>query len=247
MSDSETEEQIEEEEESPSSSDDDTKINDDIAQSGGEECGCDQYENDEYDDEDDEDNCCSGKQGNQAPSCSECQMVEKLVAELVVKKVTDDEKPPPVVEPPKKKQLFKSKFGRYGRRPEDTNFEVIETEHGRFRGCCRHKAEKVEGMPGYKGAVSLYGLSEEQYQLRMDRLEKQEQLEQEKLEKLKETYKEKSHANESAFSSWLKNKSRAPVNRNKNMYDTKRVPRRRSLQKPPAKKIRTTDERKPGD
>lgn len=79
--------------------------------------------------------------------------------------------------------------------------------------------EHVEGMPQYMGAVSLYGLSEEQYEKRQERLKKLEQLEQQKIEKLKEQYVKKANETEDAFAHWLKAKSKP--SRMKNMYDQK--------------------------
>ncbi|XP_063708788.1 transcriptional regulator ATRX homolog [Culicoides brevitarsis] len=193
---------------------------------------CDSNCEEEEDDEDEEDfeeechgECNEKKSKPPSKDCSECEMVEKVVANLVLEQVKKDEeeakKPPP--EPPKKKKpLYKSKFGRYGRgNNENATFEVIETEFGRFRGCCRHKVEHVEGMPGYQGARSLYGLSEEQYQKREEKLQKLELLEQQKIAKLKEEYVKKSNETEDAFAQWLKQKAKSKPSRMKNMYDQK--------------------------
>lgn len=194
------------------------------------ECPCENenYESDYENEEDDEDQChgeCESKMMERSiKECAECDIVEKVVAELVLKQCeVEDEANKPKPEPPKKKKpLYKSKFGRFGGRNNDNmTFEVIETEHGRFRGCCRHKVEHIEGMPQYKGAVSLYGLSEEQYEKREERLHKLEQLEQEKIEKLKEEYVKKSNETEDAFEKWLKQKAKSKPSRMKNMYDQK--------------------------
>lgn len=222
-----------------------------------EECACesDRYEDENFTSEDDEedeaaqdDNCNKCVQEEQTNSCTECDMVEKLVAELVVKDMndTDDKK----IEPPKKapnttkKPSYKLRGFRRRRGNEDSTFEVIETEHGRFRGCCRHKAENIEGMPQYGGVLSVYGLSEEQYMKRDERLQKQEEKEYVKIEKLKEEYKEKCQQNEDAFESWLKNKMKTPQNRTKNMYDVKRKPQKRGSIKSATKKFRTNDTHK---
>lgn len=184
-----------------------------------------EYENED----DDDDNECHGECESQpkekyTKECAECDIVEKVVAELVLKECeAEEEANKPKPEPPKKKKpLYKSKFGRFGRyNNENTTFEVIETEMGRFRGCCRHKVEHVEGMPSYKGAISLYGLSEQQYEKREERLQKLEQQEQQKLEKLKEDYAKKSNETEDAFAQWLKQKAKSKPARMKNMYDQK--------------------------
>lgn len=213
------------------------------------ECVCesDRYEDENFSSENDEepdDNCNKCTKEEQNNSCTECDMVEKLVAELVVKDMDDvnAEKPMPTPKkaPTSKRPSYKLR-GRRHFRNDDSNFEVIETEHGRFRGCCRHKAEKVDGMPQYEGALSLYGLSEEQYQRRDNRLQKFEEKQHEKIEKLKEDYKKNCQQNEDAFASWLKNKSRTPQNRTKNMYDIKQKPQKRSSIKCTPKKFRTND------
>uniref|UniRef100_A0A336LTB7 CSON015261 protein n=1 Tax=Culicoides sonorensis TaxID=179676 RepID=A0A336LTB7_CULSO len=197
------------------------------------ECACENenYESDYENDDDENDRCngdCTNENANakqrKSNDCEECDIVEKVVAELVLKQIeAEDEANKPKPEPPKKKKpLYKSKFGRFGRHTnENTTFEVIETEHGRFRGCCRHKVEHIEGMPQYKGAVSLYGLSEEQYEKREERLQKLEELEQQKLAKIKEEYIKKANESEDAFSQWLKQKAKSKPSRIKNMYDHK--------------------------
>lgn len=195
------------------------------------ECTCENenyesdYENEEEEEDDDEcrGECERDNKERITKECAECDIVEKVVAELVLKECeVEDDANKPKPEPKKKKPLYKSKFGRFGRyNNENTNFEVIQTEHGRFRGCCRHKVEHIEGMPHYKGAVSLYGLSEEQYEKRQERLQKLEQQEKEKVEKLKEEYVKKATETEDAFAQWMKQKAKSKSSRIKNMYDQK--------------------------
>lgn len=209
-------------------------------------CESDHYEDENFSSEETDDDCNKCTQPEETKSCSECDMVEKLVAELVIQEMNDaDDKkkeptpaPKPVSKPRKPMRRYRGSR-RFGN--EDSTFEVIETEHGRFRGCCRHKAENVEGVPSYQGALSLYGLSEDQYQRRDERLQKLEEKQQVKFEQLKEQHQEKSQQNEDAFESWLKHKMKTPQNRTKNMYDVKRKPQKRGSIKMAPKKFRTSD------
>lgn len=197
------------------------------------ECTC---ENDSDDENDEcESKCVQQKKAvkRKDTDCTECDIVEKVVAELIKKECEEEEeakKTPEKPEPPKKKKPL-YKFRGFGRRNNDnTTFEVIETEHGRFRGCCRHKVEHIEGLPQYQGAVSVYGLSEKQYEKREERLKHIEQKQLEKFEKTTEEYVQKSVQNEDAFEKWLKQKTKSKVNRKQNMYDYKPKPQRPKIQ-----------------
>ncbi|XP_073838083.1 uncharacterized protein [Musca autumnalis] len=90
-----------------------------------------------------------------------------------------------------------------------------------YKTCCEFKNAQQK-LPKYTGYLSEYGLSREQL------LEREQKLRRKHHSLLHETLKtteeemRKMHDNERAFTSWLKNKMRFPINKTRNMFDVKR-------------------------
>ncbi|XP_061386737.1 uncharacterized protein LOC133321671 [Musca vetustissima] len=90
-----------------------------------------------------------------------------------------------------------------------------------YKTCCEFKNAQQK-LPKYTGYLSEYGLSRDQLLEREQKLRrKQHSLLQETL-KTSEEEMRKMHDNERAFTSWLKNKMRFPINKTRNMFDVKR-------------------------
>ncbi|XP_065361905.1 uncharacterized protein MCAP_0864 [Calliphora vicina] len=90
-----------------------------------------------------------------------------------------------------------------------------------YKTCCEFKNAQQK-LPNYTGYLSEYGLSREQL------MERERKLQQNQRGKVIDTVKtseadmRKMHDNERAFTTWLKNKMRFPINKTRNMFDVKR-------------------------
>uniref|UniRef100_A0A1I8N732 Coiled-coil domain-containing protein 181 n=1 Tax=Musca domestica TaxID=7370 RepID=A0A1I8N732_MUSDO len=90
-----------------------------------------------------------------------------------------------------------------------------------YKTCCEFKNAQQK-LPKYTGYLSEYGLSRDQLLEREQKLRrKQHSMLQETLKTTEEEMR-KMHDNERAFTSWLKNKMRFPINKTRNMFDVKR-------------------------
>ncbi|XP_013114187.2 probable serine/threonine-protein kinase fhkB [Stomoxys calcitrans] len=90
-----------------------------------------------------------------------------------------------------------------------------------YKTCCEFKNAQQK-LPKYTGYLSEYGLSRDQLEEREQKLQhKQRSLLQQTL-KTSEDEMRKMHDNERAFTKWLKNKMRFPINKTRNMFDVKR-------------------------
>ncbi|XP_075160517.1 uncharacterized protein LOC142233466 [Haematobia irritans] len=90
-----------------------------------------------------------------------------------------------------------------------------------YKTCCEFKNAQQK-LPKYTGYLSEYGLSRDQLLEREQKLQtKQRSLLQQTL-KTSEDEMRKMHDNERAFTKWLKNKMRFPLNKTRNMFDVKR-------------------------
>lgn len=90
-----------------------------------------------------------------------------------------------------------------------------------YKTCCEFKNAQQK-LPKYTGYLSEYGLTRDQLEEREQKLQqKQHSLLQQTL-KTSEAEMRKMHDNERAFTTWLKNKMRFPINKTRNMFDVKR-------------------------
>ena len=99
-----------------------------------------------------------------------------------------------------------------------------------YKICCEYRNAIDEGgtekLPKYTGYLSEYGLSKEQWEDREKQLEKRKKLVLEHNLKASESEIQKMDDNERAFTRWLKNKMRFPVNKTRNMFDLKSKPKK---------------------
>lgn len=89
-----------------------------------------------------------------------------------------------------------------------------------YKTCCEYK-NAIDNLPRYSGYFSQYGLSKEQWERREKRYERNRKKFLEKSLRTAEVDSKKNEDNERAFSSWLRNKMRFPLNKTKNMFDFK--------------------------
>ncbi|XP_037940454.1 uncharacterized protein LOC119673266 [Teleopsis dalmanni] len=90
-----------------------------------------------------------------------------------------------------------------------------------YKICCEYRNAAQEKLPKYTGYLSEYGLSREQLQQREKRLVQKQRLAVEQTLKTTEDEMRKMQDNERAFTTWLKNKMRFPINKTRNMFDVK--------------------------
>ncbi|XP_055532892.1 uncharacterized protein LOC129723004 [Wyeomyia smithii] len=99
------------------------------------------------------------------------------------------------------------------------------------RKCCRFKKRAGEKLPYYNGFHSEYGLSKEELEAKIKRVEAKKKLFYERHQKKIEEQQIKAQTNEEAFSAWLNKKLRNSINKYQNMYDFKEKKHKRSLSK----------------
>ena len=90
-----------------------------------------------------------------------------------------------------------------------------------YKTCCDYKNVQLK-LPKYTGYLSEYGLSQEQLIERERKLQQKQHGKKVQTLKSSEAEIRKMHDNEKAFTTWLKNKMRFPINKTRNMFDVKR-------------------------
>ncbi|XP_055840413.1 uncharacterized protein LOC129908123 [Episyrphus balteatus] len=103
------------------------------------------------------------------------------------------------------------------RSPEITNLKL------NYKTCCEYRNSDCAKLPKYTGYMSEYGLSRDQLEKREQSLQSKHKVVVEKSLKATEAEVQKMQDNERAFTTWLKNKMRFPINRTKNMFDVKKA------------------------
>ncbi|XP_067648109.1 uncharacterized protein [Eurosta solidaginis] len=93
-----------------------------------------------------------------------------------------------------------------------------------YRTCCeyRRQLEQPEKLPKYTGYLSEYGLSRQQLELREEHLQRKQRYVLQQALKVNDAEMRKMQDNERAFTTWLRNKMRFPINKTRNMFDVKR-------------------------
>ncbi|BFF98479.1 fibrous sheath CABYR-binding protein [Drosophila madeirensis] len=91
-----------------------------------------------------------------------------------------------------------------------------------YKTCCEHRHSLQEKLPRYTGYMSEYGLSAQQLQRREQKLRRNRRYVMEQALKSNEHELKKMQDNERAFTTWLKNKMRYPINKTRNMFDAHR-------------------------
>ncbi|KAH8365696.1 hypothetical protein KR093_003514, partial [Drosophila rubida] len=91
-----------------------------------------------------------------------------------------------------------------------------------YKICCEHRNALQDKLPKYTGYMSEYGLSAKQLQQRDQQLRRKQRFSMEQTLNRNEHELKKMQDNERAFTTWLKNKMRYPINKTRNMFDTTR-------------------------
>lgn len=91
-----------------------------------------------------------------------------------------------------------------------------------YKICCEHRHALQDKLPKYTGYMSEYGLSAKQLQQREQQLRRKQRFTMEQTLNRNEHELKKMQDNERAFTTWLKNKMRYPINKTRNMFDTTR-------------------------
>ncbi|XP_070064523.1 trichohyalin [Drosophila virilis] len=91
-----------------------------------------------------------------------------------------------------------------------------------YKICCEHRNALQEKLPRYTGYMSEYGLSAKQLQQRDQQLRRKQRFAMEQTLNRNEHELKKLQDNERAFTTWLKNKMRYPINKTRNMFDATR-------------------------
>ncbi|XP_002021411.2 uncharacterized protein LOC6595866 [Drosophila persimilis] len=91
-----------------------------------------------------------------------------------------------------------------------------------YKTCCEHRHSLQEKLPRYTGYMSEYGLSAQQLQRREQKLRRKQRYVMEQTLRSNEHDLKKMQDNERAFTTWLKNKMRYPINKTRNMFDAHR-------------------------
>ncbi|XP_032592338.1 uncharacterized protein LOC6558729 [Drosophila grimshawi] len=91
-----------------------------------------------------------------------------------------------------------------------------------YKICCEHRHALQDKLPRYTGYMSEYGLSARQLQQREQQLRRKHSYSMEQTLNRNEQEMRKMQDNERAFTTWLKNKMRYPINKTRNMFDATR-------------------------
>ncbi|XP_064546219.1 uncharacterized protein LOC135433865 [Drosophila montana] len=91
-----------------------------------------------------------------------------------------------------------------------------------YKICCEQRHALQEKLPRYTGYMSEYGLSAKQLQQREQQLRRKQRFSMEQTLNRNEHELKKLQDNERAFTTWLKNKMRYPINKTRNMFDATR-------------------------
>lgn len=90
-----------------------------------------------------------------------------------------------------------------------------------YKTCCEYRNAENQRLPKYMGYLSEYGLTKEQLDAREKQIEVKKAKYMEKNLNATKAQIDKMCENEAAFTIWLKNKMRYPVNKTINMFDYK--------------------------
>nr|XP_017090160.2 uncharacterized protein LOC108120836 [Drosophila bipectinata] len=88
-----------------------------------------------------------------------------------------------------------------------------------YKICCEHRNSLQGKLPRYTGYMSEYGLSAQQLQKREQQIRRKQRFSMEQTLNRNEQELKKMQDNERAFTTWLKNKMRYPINKTRNMFD----------------------------
>lgn len=152
-------------------------------------------------------------------------LLSTLVASYVPENIPTPVKKPPKEKPqpakPKKQSCF-----NFGCRKSPNRVSVSKASPTlslklNYKTCCEYRNAENQRLPRYTGYLSEYGLTKEQLDARERRIKVKREKVMEKNLNATKAQIDKMCENEAAFTSWLKNKMRYPVNKTVNMFDYK--------------------------
>ncbi|KAH8345858.1 hypothetical protein KR067_007769, partial [Drosophila pandora] len=126
------------------------------------------------------------------------------------------------------KTLFNSRSFSFRRRTKPTPTPSSASASGsaasptirmNYKICCEHRHSLQGKLPRYTGYMSEYGLSAQQLQKREQQIRRKQRFSMEQTLNRNEQELKKMQDNERAFTTWLKNKMRYPINKTRNMFD----------------------------
>lgn len=124
------------------------------------------------------------------------------------------------------KAFFTSRSFSFRRRPKPTptlsSASASTTSPSvrmNYKICCEHRHSIQGKLPRYTGYMSEYGLTAQQLQRRDQQLRRKQRFSMEQTINRNEQELKKMQDNERAFTTWLKNKMRYPINKTRNMFD----------------------------
>lgn len=123
------------------------------------------------------------------------------------------------------KTFFNARHFSFRRRstPTATTVASVPDIKMNYKICCEHRhALQREKLPRYTGYMSEYGLSAKQLQQREQQMRRKQRFAIEQTLNRNEHELKKMQDNERAFTTWLKNKMRYPINKTRNMFDATR-------------------------
>lgn len=116
-----------------------------------------------------------------------------------------------------------------------------------YKICCEHRHSLQGKLPRYTGYMSEYGLSAQQLQRREQQLRRKQRFSMEQTLNRNEQELKKMQDNERAFTTWLKNKMRYPINKTRNMFDAHKRRGSRRGQSTLIRTITTSSNRREGE
>lgn len=152
-------------------------------------------------------------------------LLSTLVASYVPENIPTPVKKPPKEKPPPAKSKKPSCFN-FGCRKSPNRVSVSKSSPTlslklNYKTCCEYRNAENQRLPKYMGYLSEYGLTKEQLDAREKKIKVKKNKVMEKNLNATKAQIDKMCDNEAAFTTWLKNKMRFPVNKTVNMFDYK--------------------------
>ncbi|XP_030372705.1 uncharacterized protein LOC115622785 [Scaptodrosophila lebanonensis] len=119
------------------------------------------------------------------------------------------------------KNFFTTRRFSFRRKAKPRPTEHVPDIKLNYKTCCEHRHSLQEKLPRYTGYLSEYGLSAQQLDRRDQQLRRKQHFALEQTLSRSEQELKKMQDNERAFTTWLKNKMRYPINKTRNMFDAK--------------------------
>ncbi|KAL5280613.1 hypothetical protein ACFFRR_004544 [Megaselia abdita] len=151
-------------------------------------------------------------------------LLSTLVASYVPENIPTPAKKPPKEKPPpaktKKQSCFNFGCRKSPNRVDSKTSPTLSLKLN-YKTCCEYRNAENQRLPKYMGYLSEYGLTKEQLDAREKKIKVKREKVMEKNLNATKAQIDKMCENEAAFTSWLKNKMKYPVNKTVNMFDYK--------------------------